>query len=241
MALEYQIDGDLFNGLDEVVQSHYAKDGDSYYLQAAGMSPKSKVDEFRNENVSLRKKNEDALSIVDDLTQKLKTAASGVDKDILKNAVDDEIKIRTKAMTEEYETKLSEMTGRSQNAESKLNNLLVSDKVQREAVLAGVKDTALDDIVYRAKLAFKVVDGVAMPYDGENPIYGVDGKTPQSVKDWLAGQAEKAPHLFKESTGSGAENNKGGGAANKQITRQEFDALDQPARMKFVTSGGAIT
>lgn len=244
MALEHQINEESFTGLDKSVQTHYEQHDDKgdYYLQAVGMVSKDRVSEFRENNIKLKQQGEKDQTVIDDLTLKLETANKGSDKDKIASLVEEGIGKRTEAMQKEHKTSLDEMTGRATKSEGALNSMLVGDAVQREAIAAGVKDTALEDVLTRAKKVFRVADGKAVPYDGEDVIYGKDGKTPMSVKDWLAGQAGTAPHLFKESKGGGADNkNKGGGATGKTMSRAEFDSRNATEKMEFVKSGGTLT
>jgi len=241
MALEHKIDGESFENLNESVREHYAKDGESYFLQANGMAPKSKIDEFRQENISVRQQNETLSSSVADLESKLKVASSGTSDEKLKQLIDEGVANNTKAMKEDHDKLLSDALSGKTKAEQTLNGLLVNDAVNREAIGAGVKDTAVSDILTRAGNVFRVVNGQAVAFDGDSQIYGKDGTTPLSMKDWLAGQAATAPHLFKESTGSGAENNSGGGAAKKTMSRTDFEGKNPAEQMAFVKSGGTIT
>jgi hypothetical protein len=49
-----------------------------------------------------------------------------------------------------------------------------------------------------------VVDGVAVPHDSTgNVIYGKDGDSPMSVKEWIKGLKMSAGHLFIQSQGAG--------------------------------------
>ena len=242
MSLEHQINEESFNGMNSAVQEHYAKDGDNYYLQAVGMSPKAKVDEFRNANIDLKKTNETQSASIVDLTGKLKVANEGSSEEKVNQLVDAALDKRTKSMKDDMQKTIDDLTAGKTKSDSALSSLLVSDAVNREAIAAGVKDTALEDVLTRASRVFKVVDGKATPYSGDDVIYGKDGTTPMNVKDWLAGQAATAPHLFKESTGGGAANKeKSGGATPKQILRSEFDAKNPADRMKFIKSGGTVT
>jgi len=240
--LDHQLNTESFEKLDSSIQTHYEKQGDDYFLQAKGMSPKSKVDEFRNANIELKKTSETYQTTITDLQGKLQTANEGHDEDKVKALVDEGVKKRVIDLNKEHETALNDATNGRTKAESALNKLVVSDAVQREAIGSGVKDTAIEDVLMRANQSFRVVNGIATAYNGEEQLYGKDGVTPLSVKDWLAGQAISAPHLFKESKGSGAENkDKDSGAATKTWTRAEFDTKNPAERSKFFASGGKLT
>lgn len=238
--LEHKIDQESFDSLGEAVQPHYSKEGDNYFLQAVGLVPKSKLDEFRANNITLKKTTEEYETNLADLQAQLKTASSGVDEDKVNVMVEEKLKTRIKALQEEHEKTLNDEHTARTKAESSLNSLLINDAISREAIAGGVRDTALEDVLMRANSIFKVVDGKSIPFDGDEPIYGNDGTTPLSAKDWLAGQATTRPHWFKESTGGGAENKNGGGAAKKEVSRNEWDTMQPSARLAFAKSGGAV-
>lgn len=215
MALEHTINEETFSGLNESVQEHYAKEGDNYHLQAKGLVPKSRLDEFRDNNIQLKSANEKFETDLADLQKQLADASKGGDN--VDAVVEAKLKKRVEALTAEYDGKISELSEGKTKAEKTLSKMLVGDAVSREAIEAGVQSTALEDVLTRANKVFKVVEGKATPFDGDDIIYGKDGVTPLTVKDWLAGQAVSAPHLFKPSNGAGATNeNKGDGVATKQ-------------------------
>ena len=242
MSLDHQINEEAFNGMNSAVQEHYEKDGDNYYLQAVGLVPKSKVDQFRDNNIDLKKTNETQTTTITDLTGQLKIANEGSSEEKVNQLVEAGLGKRTKSMKDDMQKTIDDLTAGKTKSDTALSSLLVSDAVNREAIAAGVKDTALEDVLTRASRVFKVVDGKATPYSGDDVIYGKDGTTPMTVKDWLAGQAATAPHLFKESTGGGATNkNKGGGATPKLISRADFEAKNAIERMGFVKNGGKVT
>ena len=69
----------------------------------------------------------------------------------------------------------------------------------------GVVDTGMEDILLRSKTVFSLKDGKAVPIDASgNTIYGHGTSEPMSVNEWVKGQMEVAPHLFKPSEGAGS-------------------------------------
>lgn len=219
MALEYTIDKDAFDGLPEVVQKEYELKDGSYYLQANGMVPKARLDEFRDNNIKLVKTNDEYKKHIDafgnltpaelaDLRAKAEAGGGQLDEDQMKELVDAEVAKRVQKMTEEHETALTAEQDARGKAEGMLSKLIIDTNVQTEAVKAGVRDTAIEDVLLRARNVFKVEDGKAVPYSENEIVYGKDGKTPQTINEWLADQSVSAPHLFNESKGSGASQGK---------------------------------
>ena len=96
MALEHQVNEETFTGMNEAVQEHYAKEGDNYYLQATGLVPKAKVDEFRNNNIELKAANEKFNDELTDLKKQLQAASKGGDEGKVNALVEEKIKKRIK-------------------------------------------------------------------------------------------------------------------------------------------------
>ncbi len=65
--------------------------------------------------------------------------------------------------------------------------------------------------------------GKAVPHDKNgNIIYGEGTSEPMSVNEWVKGQMEVAPHLFKSSNGSGSEHGKNFvGSGSKDLSALE--------------------
>lgn len=213
MALDHKIDEEAFLALSEPVREHYALEGGKYYLQATGLVSKARVDEFRENNIALKTENEKFTSDMAALQKQLEAASKGGNVD---EQVEAKVKKRIVELTAENEQKINDLTEGKSKAEALSQKLLVGDAVSREAISAGVQSTALEDVLTRANKVFKVTEGVATPYDGDDVMYGKDGTTPLTVKDWLAGQAVSAPHLFKKHEGSGAANEQKGDGVTKQ-------------------------
>jgi hypothetical protein len=75
----------------------------------------------------------------------------------------------------------------------------------------GVHPKALADILGRAYQVFEVSDdGKLTPKRGEAVVYGADGVTPMSPKEWVQSLKEDAPYFFKGSNGGGSNGGEGG-------------------------------
>lgn len=167
---------------------------------------KSKVGEFRTHNVALRKQVEQSGGQVDQ--------TSHTDVDTAINEAVKPIKDRNDALEKS-------------NAELQktLEEVVLSDKVKDIALKNGVVDSALTDVVTRAKAVFTVKDGKTIPKDSKNR--DADGN-PNTPENWLAGLATDAPHLFAVSTGSGARKPVGGKQAVERSSTQKIaDGLNK--------------
>jgi hypothetical protein len=219
MALDYKIDEEKLKALPEAVQKEYELKDGFYFLQASGMVQKERLNEFRDNNIKLVKQNDDYKTHIDglgnltaadiaELKKKAEAGGGNLDEEQLKALVEEETKKRVKKMQDEHTTALTaEQEGRA-TSDKMLSKLIIDTNVQAESVKSGVRDTAIEDVLLRARNVFRVENGKAVPYKmgekGEEIVYGKDGQTPQTINEWLADQVETAPHLFKESKGSGA-------------------------------------
>ncbi|TNG94888.1 hypothetical protein FHQ28_05620 [Pasteurellaceae bacterium USgator11] len=125
-------------------------------------------------------------------------------------------------------TKHQEETKALQGVLDRYAGLVLENAIRAEAQKAGVT-FGVDDAVLRAKLTFKLDDGLVVPAD-EN-TFGGDGK-PLTLKEWFNDMKEKAPHWFPANQGGGGHS--GAGAGSKTMTRDQFDALDPQARMEAI-------
>lgn len=210
MALKFVLDS--IDDLDDSLKPLYSKHTDGkFYLDVEGAVAKSKVDEFRDNNVSLKQQIEeltDKFGNVDlEKYQALldKEALDDGKKRVTMEKVDDIVAERTKAMKTEHDNQITALTQAKDGLSSQLNGLLIDGAVRTSAVEAKVRSAALEDVVLRAKQTFKVVDGKAIAHDGEGAvIYGKDGSSPLSTSEWIGGLKTTAPHLFEDSKGGGA-------------------------------------
>ena len=143
--------------------------------------------------------------------------------------VDELVENRVQSMKEKYENDIKSLSTEGATLKGRLEKLLIDTEVQREAV-SSIVPTAMDDVVMRARAVFKIVDGHAVPMRDEKIVYGEDGVTPITVKEWLAGLAKAAPHLFKQSQGGGAGN---GGSRGAGSGSGSMDNLPAAERLKL--------
>lgn len=117
--------------------------------------------------------------------------------------VEQKVEQRVKKMQDEFARKEGELTAALNKSNGKLEELLITTGVQAAATKAGVRPTAVDDVLLRAKQTYKIKDGAAIPFDGEAIVYGKDGKTPLAFDEWVTDLHQRAPHLFNEPVGAG--------------------------------------
>lgn len=213
MAVKYKI-----KSLDEVSQdlrNLYRQEGSEYVLDVDGVVDRSRLDEFRNNNIQLQQQLE-KLKDIDpnkykefmELDRKVK------EKELIdKGDIEGLVNVRVSAMREELTTRASTAEGRLETAHQQLAILTIDNNVRAEAIKQGVLPTAVDDVILRARNMYKMVDGVATPMQDDKVVFGKDGSTPMQIGEWLTSLKKGAPHLFQMSSGGGA----GGGTGHGSV------------------------
>jgi hypothetical protein len=178
-------------------------------------SVKGKLDEFRGNNVKLMKDMEtlsakfDGID-VDGYKDMVKQQQAMKDKKLISEGkIDELLEERTKTMREKHNQELEKIQGLNGTLNKQLETLVIDNAVRDSATKAGVVDTGIDDVLLRSQSVFSLEKGKAVPHDPNgNIIYGEGTSEPMSVQEWVKGQMEVAPHLFKSSNGSGSEHGK---------------------------------
>jgi len=237
MALKskYKLQDDIPEGLS----NFYVEQAGEYVLQVDGMVPKATVDDFRNNNIKLNKDLEslqNKLNGVDiEEYQQLKTERQKMaDQELIDAGQLDKVVLdRTERMRNDYESKLEAHIKSSKEAiqkaseyEQEFNSMIVENKLKDAAVANGVRPEALPDIMARGKRVWKRTEGQRIAaFDGETPIYGKKSADPLSVNEWFEELGDKAPHLFKSSSGSGATGGEGRGAV-RRLSRSDQQSMN---------------
>lgn len=193
--------------IPEAIRSMYKQEGNEYVLDVDGAVDKSKVDEFRNNNIQLQQQL-DKLKDVDpakyrelmELDRKVR------EKQLIEaGKVEEAVNLRVESMRTELTGQLTEKTTALETANRQLAVLMIDRQVQAEAVKLGILPTAMDDILLRARTVYTMENGVPVPKTAEGKvIYGKDGSTPMPMNEWVLSLKKAAPHLFAGSSGSGA-------------------------------------
>ena len=211
---------------DEVPAEHvglYVERDGAFVLDAEGAVEKSKVDEFRTNNVALKRQ-------LDSLTAKYE----GIDPDAVKQLLTEKAKLEEQQLVKAGEveklvekrtkTALAELEKRLHGAEQQAATLsaqLLEKELERHVVETatklGLRPSAIPDIKARSRAVFKVVGGTvaAVEADGQTPVCGADGVTPLTFDEWVTRQVAEAPHLFESNAGGGAVGNGSGGVGQR--------------------------
>ena len=117
-----------------------------------------------------------------------------------------------------------------------MTSLLLTDKLKDAAISNQAHDSAIPDIIGRAKQTWTILDGetVATGADGV-PI--LKGGVRITMDQWLEDLAATAPHLFKPSNGAGTPPGGGdkpgpGGSPTKR------SAMSDPEKVAYIEEFG---
>lgn len=191
---------------------HYMQDAEGrWILQVDGAVPKGQLDEFRSNNVELKKKLE-AFGDADPKTVKALIDAKEeieAEKDKMGDKVNDLVEKRVTKIREETEGKLTGLQEERDKYRKQLADHRIDAALIEAGEAAGLRGSAREDLILRGRQIFSLDETgeniVALDADG-NPKY--DGVDTLSPKGWVGSLVKEAPHLFDESAGAGS---KGGG------------------------------
>lgn len=236
MGLKFQIA--KLEDVPENVRSLYKQEGTGYVLDAEDVVPKTRLDEFRTNNIQLQQQL-DKLKDVDpvkyaELIQLQQEVAEG--QLIKAGKLEEVVTLRVTNMKKDLETQLNGTKTELSQANAQLAMLMIDNAVRQVAVQNGALTTALDDVVLRARTVYSMEKGQAVPKDDKGQvIYGKDGQTPMTINDWLVNLKKTAPHLFAGSQGGGAgggRNGAGPADTSKMTPSQKISlGLSQAAGM----------
>ncbi|TFZ81602.1 hypothetical protein [Candidatus Macondimonas diazotrophica] len=193
--------------------------------------PKTRLDEFRQTNIDTSRERDDLKSKLDAYIkalgdefdpetfetefEQLKQIAQRVADGELTESTDIEKRVedRVKKMREDLEGQNRAMAQRAKDADARAaeaekrfqNSVL--ERAVYDAVLdpeTGANPEALSYIVADATRVFRFdEDGEMIPKKGEATIYGSDGATPMSMKEWVTEHVSNNRLLAKPSAGGG--------------------------------------
>lgn len=227
----------------EAVRSLYVQQGDEFVLPVEGMVSKDKLDEFRNNNVDLKRQVEELTSKFDGVDPELfRTLNDKAEKERTKKLIDagkvDEIVAeRVNAAKAGFDKQLETVNTTNATLNKQLEGLLIDNAVREAATKSGVRPTAVDDVLLRSRQVFKVMDGKAVAFDGDKQLYGSTGD-PLTVSEYIGGKlAEAAPHLFEASQGGNSKQAVANNNGNRAGMVSRDDAKGFLAGLDDIASG----
>ncbi len=242
MPLKYK-----YSSKDQVPAEHAAlyveRDG-AFFLDAEGVTDKAKADELRTNNIELRRQVEESLRTATEERQKIQA-----EKDRLEliaqghkpEEIDKIVTERLKGLKADWDKQFAAVTGERDSLTTRLTTIQIDQGIITAATKRGLRPTAIPDITARARMVFKLVNGVPQAFeaDGKTIRYGRDGITPMTLEEWVDAQVAEAPHLFESNAGGGAAGNPaGGGTGSQRSVKNPFrkDTWNLTEQMKLQKS-----
>lgn len=238
---------DSLDGVPEALHEFYAESDGNYVLAVQGMVPKSKVDEFRNNNVDLTRQMEELKNTVDSIDlDKYNEMMQKIQDDeaaslIKAGKIDELVEMKSKAQTDHFNAELAKTAKERDALIREMEGIKIDTAVKDAALKSGVTKTAIDDVLLRARNTFKLQEGKVTPLDGEgNVIYSAGTTDPLSISGWMDSLSESAPHLFAPSSGGGSKHNSGAPTGKHTISSEKFETMGLRERGNFLREGGKI-
>ena len=207
------------------LQSFYVERDGVRFLDADGVVEKSKLDDFRQTNITLTNQLKKFEGVDPDAVRQLAADKQRLeDEQRIKDGKFQEVlDARLKGARADWDKQFATVAGERDALHGRLSAIQIDQAVVNEATKRGLRPTAIPDITSRARMAFKLVDGVPQIFDGEKIHPGKDGFSPMTLAEWVDGLVGDAPHLFEANAGSGAAGSGGGAAsASARAPRNPF-------------------
>lgn len=207
--LKYKIDQTVFDSLSEAEQGFYKQDGELFILQVEGAADKSKVDEFRTNNINLTNELEKYKGVdLDEVKELMEQKRKLKNKELIdKKDFDGLIASETQAMKSDYEAKIANLSTQLEELQSKNTSIVSKYEIEGAAAKAmaahKIAPDAQSAVLAQIKSKFVVNNGSVVAMDGENIELGANGNL--TVDEFVGSQ----PEIFKiqSSGGSGNGNN----------------------------------
>lgn len=211
----------IYTSADEIPEGmadHYTESNGKFVLNCEGAVPTSRLDEFRQTNIDLKKKVE-AFGDLDPVKVKeLMAKADEIDaaKATTPEKIKEEVEKRVAKMKEEHDRELEGVRTKLTATETQLAARTIDAALIEAGGEFGLRTTAHDDAVARGRQLFRLEDGQPVAYKGDEKLYGKDG-SPLSPREFIEGLTKAAPHLFEPSEGGGAGGSGGGGGGGGRM------------------------
>jgi hypothetical protein len=199
-------------------QSFYVERDGAWTLDADGVVSQAKLDEFRQNNITLTNQLKRFEGIDPDAVRQLAEDKRKLEEaqQIKAGEVDKVVAARLKA---ELDKVHAPVVAERDALHGRLTAIQIDQAVVNEATKRGLRPTAIQDITSRARVTFKLVNGVPQAFeaDGQTARMGKDGVSPMTLAEWVDALVSDAPHLFEANAGSGAAGSGGGVTGNRSV------------------------
>ena len=155
----------------------YVERDGAFVLDAEGVVDRAKHEEFRQNNIALANQlkrfegiDPDAVRQLTEEKRQLEEAAQ-----IKAGEVDKVIEARLRTARADWDKQHRVVVAERDALHGRLTAIQIDQAVVNEATKRGLRATAIPDITSRARMTFKLVDGVPQAFDGERMRTGKDG------------------------------------------------------------------
>lgn len=256
MALKTLLSKKEFDELPDALKEHYTEEGDSYVLGTDDSSFKSKINEFRNNNVELLRKQEELKAQIKQFDgidpEKAREATAKLleleDQQLIdEGKMEELLEKRTERMRSEFEHKYNALNeaheslkGANHKTEEALQGQMIEARIAQAVNGVGtVVKGAMPDILNRARAIWKLDDNLQLVAKKDDlPILGNDGVKPLTPEEYAAGVLQEAPWFFEGSSGGAAGgNDKSGNNAGNVGTIPRNDKSAFGNNLEDIASG----
>ncbi len=242
MKLKYIVTNETDLPADAALRALYIQTGDKWILDIEGAVPKTQLDEFRTNNVELKKKIDAFTALgegvtperVKELIEKEESFKGGNAKTA--EQINAEVERRVSELRTKQEKDLKDRDDRIGQLTGDLESHVIDQALISAGSELGLRGTAHEDLTFRGRKAFRLDEHrkpVSVDKDG-NVQYGPTGE-PLTPKDYVSSLTKSAPHLFDPSAGSGAGGSGAGGghrgSAGANPFKKETFNLTQQSEM----------
>lgn len=236
---------DTLEQIPEALRSYAKSEGEKVQIN---LVPDDKLAEFRQTNTDLLKERDalkkeielykpvvgdDPNALQAELVELRATAQRVKDGTLTDSkAIEQEVVRRTEDMKKSLEEQIRQAQKEGANWRAKATDIEAVHK--RTLVNSAIKDAMIDpdlgvqafaypDILARATNVWRAQDnGQVLAFQGDLQLYGSDGGSPLSPKEWIMKLRDEAPHYFKGT--------QGGGAGGDSTQRGQFGKTQQELR-----------
>jgi hypothetical protein len=172
-----------YEALPEPIREHYEEDGDSFMLAAEGLVAKSKLDEFRENNVEILRERDKLGAELEKVNKlggaaelkRLRAEAAKAEKDKLQD--EDKFDEWKTAWESEREAEREEYEAKIKLHKEELRKFKLTDKVRAAALEAGVNKEDVEDVLRLTASNFELGDNDDIKvYTFEGAPYGGEPK-----------------------------------------------------------------
>ncbi|MDB6053759.1 MAG: hypothetical protein JWN25_1282 [Verrucomicrobiales bacterium] len=223
------------------IKAFYVEQNGAWILDAEGAVDKSRLDEFRNNNLALSQEVQTLKARfegIDPANYKAlaeRDAARAEQELLQKGEFQTVLEQKTQALKGELNSRIKQAEVERDQLRNRLEEIQIDQAVTAAATQRGLRPSAMTDLLNRARASMELREGKVniRTSDGQGIQINGDG-TPMTLEQWTDQLQQAAPHLFEPNFGSGAPNHSSGGAVrNPFASGKDWNLTEQ---MKLVKS-----